>query len=515
MEQTYVKDFARAMQRDNIYNSIFNPYILNEVLKNANMYPSAKTRTELLQMVHNPAKFERGLRQFCQYLYNVQMPFKRLIHYYSNMLTYDLSIYPINADEQDMKTDKFKRDYDRVWEFFSNFNHKKEFRQINIGMLLEDAKFMYVRTDEETNRITLQEMPVDYCLIDAKFPYGWLYSFDLQYFSRQGVDINGFAPEFKEYYDSYRKLVTDKIYTPNIRAEQRDGRWCYWQQINPSNSWVFKFHSTFAGLIPPLLGIFVDANEIDNFKNLQTSKTQLDMFKLLIGIIPTNKSKDSQLTDDLAISAEVAGQFNRLINDLMPDGVKFGTVPFEDVKAFDFESTNKENVVGEALFNFYSSSGTDNALFNSNKPTSTTLTMSTKNDASFADIVYNEFSSFLDYQLQFITKKYKFKVKLEGSVYDREERFNRAINLAQYGIITPELPSAIGINEYELRTGMALMKEMGYQNLLVPLQSANTMTAGTATTSEAGRPEKKVEDLGESGVKTKDAGSNKDKQLAK
>jgi hypothetical protein len=498
----YVKDFSRASS--NLYNPIFNPLMLNQVLKNINMFPSSKTREELLKMVHNPKSNEQDLRRFCQYLYNVQMPFKRLVHYYSNMLTYDISVLPINASEKDMKTDKFKRDYENIWQWLGNFNLKKEFRQINTGMLLDDAKFMYLRTDGD--RIAFQEMPVDYCLIDAKFEYGWLYSFDLHYFYQQGVDINAFAPEFMEYYNNYKLLVQDKKYIPNIRPEQRDGRWCYWQQINPQNSWVFKFHSIFAALIPPLLGLFVDANEIDNFKNLQASKTALDMFKLLIGTIPTNNNKDAQLTDDLAISAEMAGQFNRLVNDMLPEGIKFGTVPFKDVKQFDFsENTqNKKDIVGEALKNFYKSAGSDQALFNAEKPNATTMKMSTANDVAFADVVYSEFESFLDYQFKFLTKKYKFKAKLEGTIYDQEERRTNALSLAQYGIITPQLPASMGLTEKELRDGMALMKAMGFDKLLMPVQSANTMSANNNT----GRPEKPAENLTESGTKTKDTESN-------
>jgi hypothetical protein len=52
-----------------------------------------------------------------------------------------------------------------------------------------------------------------------------MYSFDLNYFCTQGVDINSFAPEFKEYYNNYVNLLNKKVkYIPNIRPELRDGR---------------------------------------------------------------------------------------------------------------------------------------------------------------------------------------------------------------------------------------------------------------------------------------------------
>lgn len=376
-------------------------------------------------------------------------------------------------------------------------------------MAKEDAKFMYIR-DEDPEVISLQEMPTDYCLIDSRFAYGWMYTFNLNYFSNQGVDINAFAPEFKEYYMNYVNLLNKNIdYAPNIKPELRDGRWTYWQQINPKRSWVFKWHDTFAGLVPPFLGLFVDANEIDTFKQLQSTKTALDVFNLLIGIIPINKNKNGTKTDDLAISADMAGEFNALINQTLPDGVKFGTVPFDDIKQFDFSknSQTKNDVVGDALKNFYRTSGSDQALFNSDKPNATTMKGSTAVDAAFATSIYKVFESFLNYQLLKRFDKYKFKVKLSGTIFDEDERAEKALKYAEYGIITPELPSSMGLTEKEFRDGLALMRSLGYPDDLKPLPTSHTMP----NEEETGRPTKKAEDKTDKGEGTTDQGANVDK----
>jgi hypothetical protein len=375
--------------------------------------------------------------------------------------------------------------------------------------MLEDAKFMSLRCDSD--RIGLQEMPTDFCMIDAKFTEGWLYSFNLNYFAQQGVDIRTFPPEFLEYYNNYLNLVNKKVeYVPSIRPELRDGRWAYWQQINPKNSWVFKFHNTFAGLVPPLLGIFADASQIDNFKQLQSTKTSLDVFNLLIGLIPVNKNKSGTKTDDLAIGAELAGQFNALINDQLPDGVKFGTVPFDDVKQFDFSknSQTKDDIVGDALKSFYSTGGVDQAIFNADKPNATTMKASTSVDAAFVSSIYKTFESFLDYHLNKKFDKFKFKAKFSGTIFDKEERYSNAIKNAEYGIITPDLPAALGLNEKELRNGLNLMRSLGYPDMLKPLPSTHTMSSENETT---GRKEMKVEDKTEKGEETADLKTNIDK----
>lgn len=508
---SYAKEYANAMNNSHLNNYLSNPYIMNEILKNINMKPAGQDRDDLIKMVQNPKENEQQLRRFAQYLYNVQAPFKRLVHYYADILSFDLSIYPTNATEKDMKSDSFKKQYDKIWKFFAKFDYKKEFKNIALGMMLEDSKFMYLR--EDANRIGFQEMPTDYCLIDSKFTYGWMYSFDLNYFSQQGVDINGFAPEFKEYYSNYLNLLNKNIdYAPNIRPELRKGRWTYWQQINPKNSWVFKFHDTFAGLIPPLLGLFVDANEIDAYKQLQSTKTSLEVFNLLIGLIPINKNKSSTKTDDLAIGADLAGEFNALINGQLPDGVKFGTVPFDDVLQFDFSknSQTKDDIVGDALTSFYASSGTDQAMFNADKPNATTMKASTMIDGEFVKRMYGVFEAFLDYQLAKRFDKFNFKVKFSGTIFDEEERFNNAVKMAEYGIITPDLPAALHVTEKELRDGMALMKSLGYPDMFTPVQTSHTMPSEEQA-ANAGRKELDANKRTEKGEEAADDMTNEDK----
>jgi hypothetical protein len=258
------------------------------------------------------------------------------------------------------------------------------------------------------------------------------------------------------------------------------------------------------------LGLFVDANEIDTFKQLQSTKTSLDVFNLLIGTIPINKSKNGTRTDDLAISAEIAGEFSAIINNELPDGVKFGTVPFDKVEQYDFSknSQTKDDVVGDALKNFYKTSGSDQALFNAEKPNATTMKASTIVDAEFISSVYKTFESFLNYQIIKKFDKYNFKVKLSGTIFDEEERFQKVMKCAEYGILTPELPAALGLTEKELRDGLTLMKALGYPDVFKPVPTAHTMPNET---ENSGRKELKIEDKTEKGEEAADLKSNEDK----
>jgi hypothetical protein len=503
--ENYAQEFAKGLNQMNSY--LFNPLITNQALKKINMNPIAQTREDIKNIVSDPKLYEKQSRQLSEYLYNTQTPYKRLVHYFADMLKFELSIYPTNASEEDLKSDKFKKDYDKIWLFLDNFNYKREFQKIVLGMMVEDGKFMYLRTDG--SNYTLQEMPTDYCIIDAWSDLGWLYSFDLLYFQSIGVDINSFAPSFKRWYKEALEMQVKKINHPSIRAKQRNnGTWSYYKAMQPSDAWVFKFDYPFAGLVPPFLGIFLDAIDIDTFKGLFQTKTEIEAYKMIVGTVPRNKdNKGGNSKDDFAYHANTLAQFMTYVKNDLPPGLMFKALPLEDIKEFNFENSGTtHDVVGSAMKNFYRSSGTDQALFNADKPNASSIKAATRMDSAFVEIVYPQFATFIDFHINKLTKKFKFRTSFSGTIYDEEDRVSTAFMKLSSGIITPDIPAAFGMNEKQFRTGLQMMASFGYPEFFKPVQNANQM----ASNQVGGRPPKKTEDLTGSGELTRDKDANND-----
>lgn len=510
-EINYFMQFAQSyMDTSNMMGGfpfVYNPLMQNIFLKNINMNPVFKDRDSVEKMVQNPKDNEQALRRISQHLYNVQTPYKRLVHYFADMLTFDWYPIPMGVSKKEMAKDEFKKDLETVHKFFDKFNAKKEFSKILLGMLLEDGKFTYLR--EDLDGFTLQEMPSDYCVIDAWSWMGYLYSFNLLYFQQVGVDMRGFAPEFRKYYRDAMDMQSNKNYYPNIKPELRDGQWFYWQELSPENAWVFKFHNNMAGLVPPFVGLFVDAIELDSYKQLQKSKEILDSYKIIFGTIPrhkdgTNKSGNSK--DDFALDPITAASYSKNIKASLPEQVDFKAAPFENLQSFDFQNTNnKDSVVGNAMRNFYRSAGADQSMFNADKPNASTMKASTRIDSAFIERLYEQFETFCTYHVNRLTKKYKFKIKFEGTIFDQEDRKTVALELAQNGIITPRLASANNMTLRDMQNSIDLMSTLGFTKL-VPLQSAHTMSS-----KDAGRPTSKGSS--ESKDTTIDAGSNENKAI--
>jgi hypothetical protein len=302
-------------------------------------------------------------------------------------------------------------------------------------------------------------------------------------------------------------MKKNKKYYPNIRPEMRNGQWMYWQQISPDNGWVFKFDYIFAGLVPPFLGMFVDAIDIDTFKQLQKDKAFLDVYKIIMGTVPRHKdNKTNNQKDDFAIDANTLSSFIQLVKTGLPSQVDFKAVPLENLTSFDFEnSTTEKNISGTAIKNFYRNSGAESSMFGADRPNASTVKASTRTDQAFVEQVYSQFQMFLNYQLNKVTKKYKFSVKLSGTIFDEQDRFDNQMSLLSNGIITPELPSALHMTERELRNGLSMMVSLGYPDMFKPVQTSSTLSDKN---NAGGRPQKK--EVKESGEITRDEGSNEE-----
>ena len=126
--------------------------------------------------------------------------------------------------------------------------------------------------------------------------------------------------------------------------------------------------------------------------------------------------------------------------------------------------------------------------------------------------VYGDMSHALEYWVNSITKKYVFKIMLEGfnTFFDREERLGLAKDLAESGIVMEQkFASAIGMNPFDFRAQMAETKALGFVDSLTPIVKSSQMPKDEQT----GRPQKDESSLSESGSETRDSGSNDEKNM--
>jgi hypothetical protein len=178
------------------------------------------------------------------------------------------------------------------------------------------------------------------------------------------------------------------------------------------------------------------------------------------------------------------------------------------MKAFQFEGNNE--IYQSYLMNLLGLSGVNsNILFSSSQKQNVQESLlGVDVDQHIVENLYPIFENFLEYQVNKLTKKYKFKFTLEGTRFyiDKERRLERQTQLMDKGIVNfSKLCSALGVNPFEFQTQLDETRINGWVDNLTPIISSFQQSGAKAG---VGRPTKSDSEIGEAGQETRDRGSN-------
>ena len=508
---SYISEYINSYNSQ-IYNQRFflPPQLLNYSLKNKNMKISSYTEEEIRTMVLSPHLWENQLRHLSYQFYNSISIYKQDVKFKSSVLDFDWEPIPYKKDGKPITIDeynsaKFKKDYSQVVNFFNMFDVKSEFKKVLFNILLYDTYYTSVR--EYDGHIYLQELPSEYCIIDAESYLGYLFSFNLSYFSNSGVDIYGYSNSLIKKYSNALELYSD---TYNVNLPDRNGNWMYWEPMSPDDSWVFKYNNSFAGSVPPVLDMLLDYSKLDDFKDLEKLKKELEAYKVIFATVPRQSNgRSGNKIDDFAISATELGKYVAAVKETLK--VDFKAAPLENFKLFDFSpSASENNLLETEISNMLKQSGlSDAVLVGGNRVSSINLYKSVIS-AEMSDL-YNQFEKFCEHQINKNTKNFKFKIKFKGTIFDREERRKAANEDMERGIITPAIFSSRGIQLSDAQNVIGFMNSLGFPDSFTPIKTASTMSSKEK--SQAGRKQISDNELTDSGEQTRSMGTNDNREV--
>lgn len=500
---SYFKDYNSAFWQQLYYLS---PQILNEYMKDKNMQSAGFSYEQIRKMVAEPQYYELELRLLSFRLYNEVMMYKNLIRFWSSLLEFASEPIPYKKDGSaitlsDMQSNAYKRDFKAVSKFFTDFNVQKEFSKVLWNMCMYDTYFTSIR--ETDGHIWLQELPASHSIIDAVSYFGYMFSFDFSYFWNPGVNIDGYSDEMKRLFNEARKIrESGDYYNPNY--PNRNGKFCCWLPLMPDEAWVFKFNQEFAGAVPPLLGMMMDYAKLGKFKKLGEIKDELEAYKVVVATVPRlTNNRGGNRVDNFSISASEVGKFVAQIKSTFPDGVDFKAAPLEDFKLLDFSPNSKDSdIVNQALNSIAKQSGLSPAISLTDHVNMASASIFRAVTGAEMSKLYSQFEDFLNYQLDKRTKTYKFKIKLVGTIFDKEERIKQSNEDMTKGLITPQIFSSRNIQITDSVNTINMMYNLGVPEMFRPVQISSTLSGS------AGRPEKSDGELSDSGANTRTADGN-------
>lgn len=340
----------------------------------------------------------------------------------------------------------------------------------------------------------------------------------MNYFLMPGVDINGYDPAFKRYFNRVfgpdASLYTD--YRPTNPLKARNGQFAYWTQTSPNDgAWAFKFNTGNFNNTPYLAPFLKESILNDEIQQLQLDKDIIGAYGILAGEIRlTDDAKSGAAPNQFAISPKTLGAFMGKAKNGLGKLVKLAALPTENTKFYQFSDSNTD-MYSEQLSNSAGvGSGVSRVIYSSDRMGNAEIEAGiTDQYNTMSKALYPQFENFLNFYVNKITKKYKFKFILDGCSYqfEREKRFNRLMKMSEKGIVlnSSAYASVLGYMPQDFDRMLEESKYSGWiGNFSQLMANANTMSMGSSSTQKAvGRPQKEAGELSESGELNRDANS--------
>ena len=508
-EQVYdVLKFANSAY--GMYNGAFTPDLVNARLKDITMSPQMATADKIEKALSSPNSSEEELIGYSQWMELNSMLYKRILLYFSGLMSFDFKYVCVNAETKDYKSPAYKKDLKSVAEFFDKFNIKQEFKVVMKQLMRQEAYYGIFRDDGD--RFILQELPQSYCKITGRWDYGLVFDFNLYWFLQPTVSLDMYPRVMTK---MFNKFITGREstsqYNPSLPINSRDSSWVYWTQTKPDDGFTaFKLFPEIISVVPFISPLMADAVLQPVIRALQKNSYIQEASKIIFGQVEFLKDATSKVKDALTLDPETLGKFLALIKAGLPEAIKIAAAPLANTTALEFNGDNE--LYSSYLQNTASTSGVNSRLiFTTDRQNVLETKLSLDIDQNILRPVYHQFENMLAYWVNQRTKKFKFKFILDGfeTSVNRDERLTNAMKLADSGIVLEQhIASAMGLNPFDFRRFLEEAKANNFVDNLTPILKSNQLSMDGKNN---GRPQKKDEDLSEGGSESKEAGSNEEK----
>lgn len=441
------------------------------------------TKDQISSFLQNPYSNQKQLRNAAIYIYGASSHFRRLIQYFSGLsdLSYVVSPYRIDTSTANPKT--IGKQYRKTLNMLSAMDIRNQFSKILTVCLREDTFYgtMWVTNDN----VTIQQLPSDYCDIAVVEGNVLNVSFNFSYFDTYSDNLPLYPPEFKKKYELYQKNRTSMK----------------WQELDSPTSFAVKCNTDILNYsLPPFVGMFREVYDLEDYKNLKMTKTELENYAMLV--MKLGITKDGEWEMDL----DKAKDFWRNLSNVLPEEVGSVLSPMAIEKiSFDRSTAGDSDTIAEAEQNLFTAAGVSSLLFNNEKAASNALLLSIKADQAITYGIVRSIEGVINRFIHSYSYGKNFKITfLDVSQYNRKEVGDLYLKACQYGLpFISYYAASQGMTQGEVDCMNFLENDiLKLTDRFKPLRSSATQSSADGT--DGGRPTKDIGDLSDSGERSQE-----------
>lgn len=388
-------------------------------------------------------------------------------------------ITPYQIDTGVTKPETIKTRFQKVARLFSGSALHEQCTNILTVAFREDVYFGTVWVTNDG--ITIQQLPSDYCVISSSYGNVYNVQFNFQYFDSNKTLLPNYPDEFNRRYEDYRS-----------------GKGAKWQELDSPYSFAIKCNSEIPNYaVPPLAGILREIYDLEDYKLLKMSKTELENYAILVTKL---KMADN---GDWLLDLPAAQDFWRNLSSVLPSQIGTVLSPME-IEKIDFKHNANADIdeVAETENHLYAAAGVSSLLFNNPKASANALALSIKVDQAVTFRLVQSIECALNRLLHTLPYGKNFSIRfLDVSWLNRKEAADSFLKACQFGLpMVSHYCATQGLTQSDMDCMNFLEDDvLGIKERFVPLRSSATMSG------EAGAPEKPVEELSEKGEETRES----------
>ena len=453
-------------------------------------------------MFLHPYSYEYSLRALSRYLYIISPHYKRLINYFSQILTYNYTVKAGKVYTKKIAKNKYKNNFYDVVNFAEKMGIKKEAEKM-IRIALRDGiavgVMVYASKSQSGYFVPFEPKGIRIRSVEDGV---YIPSIYLPMFSGNEDLLNGYGSDIAKAYKKYKeKLKNGKV-------------------IADSDMW-YEFKNGFAlvaddtdpyHFLPYFGNLIVDVLRLKDAQDIQAQHDENSNYKALSAKVDTDDDGVPKMPYQ-----DVKQYYDQMAGEL-PNGIGLLVSPWTiSDHSFQESATADRDAALSAVNNFWRSAGMPNTLMGGGTlTTASAMLLAVKPDEALSFSLLGQFEKIINREIKLMNHDYLFKVSfLYQSIFNGTEVQNNLSKGAQYGLpVKMDYAASLGLTPCETIGASYLEDEiLGLSSNVwtSPLVSSNTQSA-TASDS-GGRPtaEETGGTVGEAGEKTRDNDSNQNR----
>ena len=469
------------------------------------------------------------MRDISNFFYRTSGIYSRLCRYMAYLYKYDWFITPYysnceglidtdsgigNIDTQQEIKERRKQfsNFFKVLRYFEESDIKQLFGEIALKVVRNGCYYGYLIP--QSNRMTVQELPVKYCRSRFKANNRAVVEFQMKFFDEMFQDdtqrsrmLNLFPEDFKKGYRLYKQ---GKL-PPAFPGDE----WG-WYLLDPKYCQKFNINGqdfpAFIAVVPAIL-------DLDAAQDLDRKKMAQKLLKIIIQKLPLDKNSD--LVFDPQEGQELHNNAVKMLSRAIGVDVLTSYADIDVADMSDKSTTTATDELEKVERAIYNEAGVSQLQFNSDG--NIALTNSILNDEASMYNLIVQFESFLNLILQPFNKSpkkcyYRAEI-LNTTIYNYKDMAKLYKEQAQMGY-TKMLPQiALGHTQSSILANAYFENDiLDLVRVFIPPLTSNTMNAealqNRGNTSgknngndsgQAGRPEKEDSEKSEKTIANKEA----------